>query len=120
MKFSTVLGTFALSTLEAYRAFASPLEPGAQSLESRGTEYCCLQTEIEGNTQNSFIAYPLPGYRGMVANVDDCKIFVYQSMTPPSQGGCAEWGFQARDCEKWQLPTASVQEAKVCQGPVRT
>ncbi|KAG6298874.1 hypothetical protein E4U45_004808 [Claviceps purpurea] len=45
MKFSTVLGTFALSTLEAYRAFASPLEPGAQSLESRGTEYCCLQTE---------------------------------------------------------------------------
>ncbi|KAG5990933.1 hypothetical protein E4U52_004119 [Claviceps spartinae] len=26
MKFSTVLGTFALSTLEAYRAYASPLE----------------------------------------------------------------------------------------------
>lgn len=46
MKFSTVLGTFALSALEANRALASPLEPvslGAQSLEERNTEYCCFQ-----------------------------------------------------------------------------
>ncbi|KAG6297694.1 hypothetical protein E4U09_001267 [Claviceps aff. purpurea] len=115
MKFSTVLGTFALSTLEAYRAFASPLEPGAQSLESRGTEYCCLQTELEGNTQNSFIAYPLPGLRGIVASADDCLIIVHQTSTPPSRGGCAEWFFEARYCQKYQLPAASVQEAKVCQ-----
>ncbi|KAG6058703.1 hypothetical protein E4U17_007652 [Claviceps sp. LM77 group G4] len=46
MKFSSVLGTFALATLEAYRAYASPLEamsPGARSLEGRADEKCCLQ-----------------------------------------------------------------------------
>ncbi|KAG6047254.1 hypothetical protein E4U17_007572 [Claviceps sp. LM77 group G4] len=115
MKFSTVLGTFALSTLEAYHAYASPLAPGAQSLESRGTEYCCLQTELEGNIQNSFIAYPLPRLQGTVARSDDCEIIVHQTSTPPSRGGCATWFFEARNCQKYQLPAASVQEAKVCQ-----
>ncbi|KAG6130013.1 hypothetical protein E4U38_004701 [Claviceps purpurea] len=46
MKFSTILGTFAMSSLEAYRAYASPLDssPAVLSLEERGqTEYCCMQ-----------------------------------------------------------------------------
>ncbi|KAG6035122.1 hypothetical protein E4U40_002956 [Claviceps sp. LM458 group G5] len=46
MKFSSVLSTFALATLEAYHAYASPLEamsPGARSLEGRADEKCCLQ-----------------------------------------------------------------------------
>ncbi|KAG6069470.1 hypothetical protein E4U16_007670 [Claviceps sp. LM84 group G4] len=47
MKFSSVLGTFALSTLEAYRAYASPLEleatsPVARALESVADE-CCVR-----------------------------------------------------------------------------
>ncbi|KAG6213776.1 hypothetical protein E4U50_000974 [Claviceps purpurea] len=61
MKFSTVLGTFALSTLEAYHACASPLEPGAQSLEGRGTEYCCVETIIDGNDHSGILdLFPIP------------------------------------------------------------
>ncbi|KAG6101466.1 hypothetical protein E4U31_003660, partial [Claviceps sp. LM219 group G6] len=72
MKFSTVLGTFALSTLEAYSASASPVGPEAQSLESREPEYCCVQTVIDldiGYDQRaSFVPYPVPGLKADVAS----------------------------------------------------
>ncbi|KAG6058944.1 hypothetical protein E4U17_007278 [Claviceps sp. LM77 group G4] len=50
MKISSVLSTFVLATLEAYRAYASPLEamsPGSRSLEDRAVnpdERCCLRS----------------------------------------------------------------------------
>ncbi|KAG5929502.1 hypothetical protein E4U60_007400, partial [Claviceps pazoutovae] len=50
MKFSSVLGTFALSTLEAYRAYASPVDvmsPEARTLPPNS--YCCLHLP-NGNT----------------------------------------------------------------------
>ncbi|KAG6126481.1 hypothetical protein E4U28_000496 [Claviceps purpurea] len=115
MKFSTVLGTFALSTLEAYRAFASPLEPEAQSLESRGTEYCCVQTKIGGNTKNSFVSYPLDGLKRQVASSGECVILVDQTSTPPSKGGCSQWRFTAVNCDDYQNPSASVEDAQVCK-----
>ncbi|KAG6058957.1 hypothetical protein E4U32_004320, partial [Claviceps aff. humidiphila group G2b] len=80
MKFSTVLGTFALSTLKAYSACASPVGPEAQSLESRGTEYCCVQTEFDIDRQTgdhediqfhrnaAFFPYPAPGLKADVAS----------------------------------------------------
>ncbi|KAG6131887.1 hypothetical protein E4U24_007532 [Claviceps purpurea] len=115
MKFSTVLGTFALSTLEAYRAFASPLEPEAHSLESRRTEYCCVQTQIDGNTQSSFVSYPLDGLKGQVASSGECVIVVNQTSTPPSKGGCSQWVFEAVNCDDYQNPSAFVEDAQVCK-----
>ncbi|KAG5951606.1 hypothetical protein E4U57_006822, partial [Claviceps arundinis] len=72
MKFSTVLGTFALSTLEAYSACASPVGPEAQSLESREPEYCCVQTEVDLDQQfdrrATFVPYPVAGLKSEVAS----------------------------------------------------
>ncbi|KAG6181206.1 hypothetical protein E4U10_007350, partial [Claviceps purpurea] len=91
MKFSAVLGTFALSTLEAYSACASPVGPESQSLESRGTEYCCVQTEIDLDRQTAnhreikhdrkaaFVAYPLPGLQAVIASSGDCQIIVTET-----------------------------------------
>ncbi|KAG6264771.1 hypothetical protein E4U47_006745 [Claviceps purpurea] len=53
MKFSSVLGTFALSTLEAYRAYASPVDamsPGARSLDGRALPKMCCVNLPGGNT----------------------------------------------------------------------
>ncbi|KAG6225785.1 hypothetical protein E4U26_002788 [Claviceps purpurea] len=50
MKLSSVLGTFALSTLEAYRAYAGPVDamsPVARTLAPNS--YCCLHLP-NGNT----------------------------------------------------------------------
>ncbi|KAG6047255.1 hypothetical protein E4U17_007573 [Claviceps sp. LM77 group G4] len=115
MKFSTVLGTFALSTLEAYHAYASPLAPGAQSLESRGTQYCCVQTQIDGNTRNAFVSYPLDGLKGEVASSGECVIVVHQTSTPPSRDGCSQWVFEAINCDEFQTPSAFVRDAQVCK-----
>ncbi|KAG6309039.1 hypothetical protein E4U45_002336 [Claviceps purpurea] len=109
MKFSTVLGTFALSTLEAYHACASPLEPGAQSLEGRGTEI------IDGNSHSGFVSYPLPQLTGVIASSGDCQIVVTQTSIPPSQGGCAKWNFQAKGCFDAQRPTVMMRTTQACQ-----
>ncbi|KAG6130249.1 hypothetical protein E4U24_007575 [Claviceps purpurea] len=115
MKFSTVLGTFALSTLEAYSALASPVGPEAQSLESRGTEYCCVQTEIKYDRKTAFVGYPVPGLQAVVASSGDCKIIVTETNTPPSQGGCATWTFESKGCSSDQRFGASVLPAEYCQ-----
>ncbi|KAG6058790.1 hypothetical protein E4U32_004440 [Claviceps aff. humidiphila group G2b] len=117
MKFSTVLGTFALSTLEAYRAYASPVEPEApvQELNTRGTEYCCVQTQIDGNTRNQFVSYPLDGLKGAVASSGECVIVAHQTSTPPSRDGCSKWVFEAVNCDEYQTPSAFVRDASVCK-----
>ncbi|KAG6243845.1 hypothetical protein E4U25_007250 [Claviceps purpurea] len=117
MKFSTILGTFALSTLESYRAYASPLEavsPGAQSLEERGTEYCCMLIHFDTYRQTQFV--PWTGGRTRVARVAGCDIYVDQTETPPSKGGCAEWAPDTRSCFRIPPIGADVQPAEVCQG----
>ncbi|KAG6324157.1 hypothetical protein E4U22_003529 [Claviceps purpurea] len=93
MKFSTVLGAFALSALEANRALASPLEPvslGAQSLEERNTEYCCFQISSTQGVQNKFIPYT--GGEVDLASFGACKVSILEGMWPrPSQGGCNKY-----------------------------
>ncbi|KAG6080758.1 hypothetical protein E4U30_000359 [Claviceps sp. LM220 group G6] len=94
MKFSTILGTFALSALEANRALASPLEPvslGAQSLEERNTEYCCMQISTSNGIQSKFIPYT--NARGLVqiAKFGACEVSISQFGERPSQGGCGQW-----------------------------
>ncbi|KAG6318151.1 hypothetical protein E4U44_008106 [Claviceps purpurea] len=138
MKFSTVLGTFALSTLQAYSAFASPVGPDAanlvrlepldaQSLESRDNEHCCVQTEIhsdrqstnhretEFDRQTAFYPYPVPWLKAVVASSGDCRIVVTQTNTPPSQGGCATWTFESKGCASEQVARAAVLPAEYCQ-----
>ncbi|KAG6231979.1 hypothetical protein E4U34_000048 [Claviceps purpurea] len=115
MKFSTVLGTFALSTLEAYHAYASPLEPGAQSLEGRGTEYCCIETIIGGSSHSGFVSYPLPQLTGVIASAGICQIVVTQTSIPPSQGGCAKWKFESKSCFDAQNPAVLIHTAEACQ-----
>ncbi|KAG6133422.1 hypothetical protein E4U12_002767 [Claviceps purpurea] len=90
MKFSTVLGTFAISTLEAYHAYASPLEPvslRARSLQARNTEYCCVVTKP--GVPGTFV--PWNGHSAPAAASDDCSIIMMQTSTPPSKGGCRQW-----------------------------
>ncbi|KAG6080757.1 hypothetical protein E4U30_000358 [Claviceps sp. LM220 group G6] len=100
MKFSTILGTFALSALEANRALASPLEPvslGAQSLEERNTEYCCYQISSSQGVQNKFVPYT--GGTVQVASFGTCQVSLSQGNSPrPSQGGCNKYLVELLTC----------------------
>ncbi|KAG6164215.1 hypothetical protein E4U47_004754 [Claviceps purpurea] len=87
MKFSTVLGTFAISTLEAYHAYASPLEPVSLRARARNTEYCCVVTKP--GVPGTFV--PWNGHSAPAAGSDDCSIIMMQTSTPPSKGGCRQW-----------------------------
>ncbi|KAG6115751.1 hypothetical protein E4U13_002467 [Claviceps humidiphila] len=93
MKFSTILGTFALSALEANRALASPLEsliPAPPSLQERNTEYCCYQVSSSQGVQNKFVPYT--GGIVDVASFGACKVSLSQGKSPrPSQGGCNKY-----------------------------
>ncbi|KAG6115752.1 hypothetical protein E4U13_002468 [Claviceps humidiphila] len=94
MKFSTVLGTFALSALEANRALASPLEsliPAPPSLQERNTEYCCMQISTSNGVQSKFIPYT--NARGLVqiAKFGTCEVSIGQAGERPSRGGCGRW-----------------------------
>ncbi|KAG6052444.1 hypothetical protein E4U17_005789 [Claviceps sp. LM77 group G4] len=121
MKFSTVLGTFALSALETYHAYASPLvqvSPGAQSLEARNTEYCCVTSTIGGHSVAGYVLWN--GQPTSVRTFGGCILTFTQTAKPPSQGGCADW------TPSWSYfcgflripPVAAVAPAKDCQ-PVK-
>ncbi|KAG6058283.1 hypothetical protein E4U17_000184 [Claviceps sp. LM77 group G4] len=115
MKFSTLLGTFALSTLEAHRAYASPLEavsPGAQSLEGRAAETCCVLIQHGNERDARFVAY-----NGKSASFTslNCQFTIHQGPTPPSRGGCTEWKTDLVLCHYDPLPVFSIQPANVCQ-----
>ncbi|CCE28203.1 uncharacterized protein CPUR_01677 [Claviceps purpurea 20.1] len=98
MKFSSVLGTFALATLEAYRAYASPLEamsPGAQSLEGRAGERCCLQ--VGGQTTSLSYTSNTDGVDSIgLFTSDKCSVSITRGATAPSQGGCKSWPLTVR------------------------
>ncbi|KAG6130833.1 hypothetical protein E4U12_004043 [Claviceps purpurea] len=94
MKFSTVLGTFAISTLEAYHAYGSPLEGvslEARPLQARNIEYCCVVVTKSGGhiIHSEFVAWT--GVLAAVHGVKGCPIEMTQTSTPPSLGGCAQW-----------------------------
>ncbi|KAG5969149.1 hypothetical protein E4U57_000014 [Claviceps arundinis] len=98
MKFSSVLGTFALSTLEAYRAYAIPAEPGfekVQSLERSGVEACCVMVDNQAHTINW-----TKESRALVTTQGQCKIFVNESGPAPSAGGCDKWRVILDGCPK--------------------
>ncbi|KAG6054254.1 hypothetical protein E4U32_007036 [Claviceps aff. humidiphila group G2b] len=100
MKFSTVLGTFALSTLEAYRAFASPIDPvspEAQSLEARATEYCCMRVIGLGFARTQYVPF-VGGKVHILTENGGCEVYVDQGSTPPSQGGCPGWTVASDNC----------------------
>ncbi|KAG6301319.1 hypothetical protein E4U09_005460 [Claviceps aff. purpurea] len=93
MKFSSVLGTFALATLEAYRAYASPLEamsPGAQSLEL-GRQGGGGQTTSLSYTSNTDGVDSI----GLFTS-DKCSVSITRGATAPSQGGCKSWPLTVR------------------------
>ncbi|KAG6130012.1 hypothetical protein E4U38_004700 [Claviceps purpurea] len=115
MKFSTILGTFALSTLEAYSAYASPLNSDSlgQSLEGRAVEYCCVQVKSMNNVVNKFV--PWFGDTEDVTYFGACTVSVVQGRTRPSQGGCSEWKGTTQFCSAELNPKVTVQDASVCQ-----
>ncbi|KAG6018887.1 hypothetical protein E4U19_007828 [Claviceps sp. Clav32 group G5] len=116
MKFNTVLGTFALSTLEAYRVSASPIDPVSpetQSLEARAPEYCCMRVVGYGFARSQFV--PFVGGTVHVLTVNNsCKISVDQDSTPPSQGGCPGWTGHYENCER-ENPRVFSLPAEACQ-----
>ncbi|CCE27879.1 uncharacterized protein CPUR_01353 [Claviceps purpurea 20.1] len=116
MKFSTVLGTFAISTLEAYHAYGSPLEGVSlegRSLQARNTEYCCVVTN-SGHHHHSSEFIPWNGDLAEVHGVEGCPIFMQQTSKAPSLGGCAEWSavIVLPECASVQV---SVAPADQCQ-----
>ncbi|KAG5917353.1 hypothetical protein E4U61_002836 [Claviceps capensis] len=115
MKFSTILGTFALSTFEAYRAYASPLNSDSlgQSLEGRAVEYCCVQVKSLTHVVNKFI--PWFGDTEDVTAFGACMVSIVQGRTRPSQGGCSEWKGETEFCSAELNPQVTVQAASVCQ-----
>ncbi|KAG6064341.1 hypothetical protein E4U13_003115 [Claviceps humidiphila] len=115
MKFSTVLGTFALSTLEAYRAYASPLNSVSrgQSLDERAIEYCCVQVKYSNKVKNQFV--PWFGDTEDVMSIGACMVSVVQGRTRPSQGGCSEWKGTTELCSAELNPQVSIQPANICQ-----
>ncbi|KAG6287976.1 hypothetical protein E4U46_003622 [Claviceps purpurea] len=117
MKFSTVLGTFALFALEANRACASPLEPftpAAQSLEERipESDNCCMQISSVKGIENKFVPYT-DGVV-LVAEYDTCQVQIYQRNMPPSQGGCENWYPLTYACDTMKIKVTP-QPASVCQ-----
>ncbi|KAG5967139.1 hypothetical protein E4U56_001003 [Claviceps arundinis] len=117
MKLSTVLGTFALSTLEAYRAHASPLEPDTRSLSLEGgdtTEHCCVGFTIGDQRRAKYVDYPKRDLIAVVDSDGDCLLLAFQTSTPPSQGGCATWDFVAQSCTAAQNATAWWEPFGVC------
>ncbi|KAG6083239.1 hypothetical protein E4U30_004193 [Claviceps sp. LM220 group G6] len=117
MKLSTLLGTFALSTLEAYHAYASPLEavsPGAQSLEGRGSETCCVLIQNGNERDARFIAYDGKSESASFTSLG-CQFRIHQGPTPPSRGGCTEWNTDLVLCHYDPVPVFSIQPANICQ-----
>ncbi|KAG6299379.1 hypothetical protein E4U09_008201 [Claviceps aff. purpurea] len=110
MKFSNVLGAFALSTLEASRAFASPVE--AQSLEGRATD------EVSGDNGDSKTAYVAATGGKVLAfkYPNGCQVFLLQDgARPPSQGGCRDWRVVFDKCPTGKVPAVTGEESEVCQ-----
>ncbi|KAG6132425.1 hypothetical protein E4U38_003395 [Claviceps purpurea] len=100
MKLSSVLATFALSTLEAYHAhaYANPAETGFtefQSLERRAVEACCVVVDDTAHTINW-----TKESRALVTTQGQCKIFVNESGPAPSAGGCDKWQVILDGCPK--------------------
>ncbi|KAG6131438.1 hypothetical protein E4U10_007386 [Claviceps purpurea] len=95
MKFSSVLGTFALSTLEAYRAHASPLDavsPETQSLNGRDGGACCVIVGKRG------YAVTYTGESNVLVTIHgQCKVFVDQ-IASPSSSGCLQWRVSRQGC----------------------
>ncbi|KAG6274729.1 hypothetical protein E4U47_001382 [Claviceps purpurea] len=84
MKFSSVLGTFALATLEAYRAYASPLEdmsPVARTLAPNSL--CCVRV-AGGNTYGVPIDESETTTQFFITK-EKCKITVNK------EGDCKSW-----------------------------
>ncbi|KAG6133102.1 hypothetical protein E4U46_001000 [Claviceps purpurea] len=128
MKFNTVLGTFALSTLQAYLAYASPVEldsagsPETHSLEVRGgTEYCCVASRDYGVVATKFVPWDAESWKRLPALVKiygpECGVYMIQGSRPPSQGGCADWVQRIVGCDddKDRNTYATVEPASLCQ-----
>ncbi|KAG6201497.1 hypothetical protein E4U50_006698 [Claviceps purpurea] len=114
MKFSTILGTFALSSLEAYRAYASPLDssPAVLSLEERGqTEYCCMQVDSVKGVVQKFVPYSGGSFE--IARYGRCTITVVEEGLP-SQGLCPVWWLKLDQCDNLNVRGSS-RPAWVCQ-----
>ncbi|KAG5913046.1 hypothetical protein E4U61_007455 [Claviceps capensis] len=96
MKFSSVLGTFALATLEAYHAYAGPLEamsPVARALPPNS--YCCVRVAGGATIGFSFNS----GYdTESLDTANGCHITVLKGKAP-SQDGCKSWPVTA-SCPK--------------------
>ncbi|KAG5922397.1 hypothetical protein E4U61_005274 [Claviceps capensis] len=113
MKFSSVLGTFALASLEAYRACASPLEamsPGAWSLEGRADKRCCN----DGRTTSLSYISNTDGVDsiGLFKN-DQCSVSIMRGATTPNQGGCKSWPLTIR-CPSGVKGTKGVYSVYAC------
>ncbi|KAG5957686.1 hypothetical protein E4U57_001758 [Claviceps arundinis] len=111
MKFSSVLGTFALATLEAYHAYASPLEamsPVARALAPNS--YCCVRVD-GGNTYGIPYSSADAGESFILEN--KCVLTVTKGKAP-SQGGCSSWPAQASCPQGVKAPGITIYAGPPC------
>ncbi|KAG6034288.1 hypothetical protein E4U41_006604 [Claviceps citrina] len=100
MKFSTVLGSLAVSAFEASLAHAGPV-PDAEGtsvpiIDARNTEYCCVSFKNSRNEDYQYVAWN--GEETSTFKFYNCDIRVDFTSTPPSRGGCGQWVF-------WLMPS---------------
>ncbi|KAG6029028.1 hypothetical protein E4U19_001195 [Claviceps sp. Clav32 group G5] len=113
MKFSAVLGTFALSTLEAYRAYASPVE----ALEERAPEYCCMRFEELDVRHYEYVPYVGAGKMTPFKAEGACHVQVEQGTTPPSKGGCSDWKlYYSEGCPHTWETVGADRDSSCCRG----
>ncbi|KAG6001465.1 hypothetical protein E4U21_004297 [Claviceps maximensis] len=114
MKFTTLLGSVALSTLQT--AYAAPHEGDISLLQERDTGYCCISASqyIPPSTWKYTNLYLPRGNGAYAFNVNGC-----QATAVRSGNGCSGWKFTlGAGCEKYQSPSLiRVAPAADC-GPV--
>ncbi|KAG6070366.1 hypothetical protein E4U33_004231 [Claviceps sp. LM78 group G4] len=111
MRFSSVLGTFALSILEGYRAYAGlfkAISPETQSLKGRDGETCCVIVDKRGYS----VTYT-GEYKVLVTIQGQCKVFVDQ-IGSPSSGDCDTWSVIREGCPGPNDPDVQVVPTDFC------
>ncbi|KAG5986142.1 hypothetical protein E4U54_005600 [Claviceps lovelessii] len=129
MKSTTVLGGLALPFLTAFAsAVEGPSRVQRAPLEGRGNklQYCCVQIFglPDAPYQKSLYVPWVAAEQLTIYQQNDngnCRIYAHQTGKAPSDGGCADWTFNALPCfgDPYN-PDVQVAPHYVCDGPMPT
>ncbi|KAG5980980.1 hypothetical protein E4U55_003434 [Claviceps digitariae] len=123
MKFSTVLGSLVLSTLEVYHANAGPLvEASLQERDDNAPQYCCVQIKTINERINKYVLYT-GGTVNVYGGDGTCHISATQGKIKPKDHnhGCAYWTFDIESCGRTPyVLDAKTKPAIYCQKNLQT